>query len=164
MRKKLLIILVVFCLVVIFFRFNNKNEEIRVRIIPRDNSIEGIEEKNKVKKVVLCYLENIYCDDYSKMLKEINTSYIDLEEELKEYVPDINVSFSKHTLYNKTYNNSAVENEEFYTLYIVLGEGKGDNWWGSVYPNYLNIEGDEEIQYKSLILEIFEKEKYNASN
>ena len=105
MRKKLLIILVVFCLVVIFFRFNNKNEEIRVRIIPRDNSIEGIEEKNKVKKVVLCYLENIYCDDYSKMLKEINTSYIDLEEELKEYVPDINVSFSKHTLYNKTYNN-----------------------------------------------------------
>ena len=122
MRKKLLIILVVFCLVVIFFRFNNKNEEIRVRIIPRDNSKEGIEEKNKVKKVVLFYLENIYCDDYSKMLKEINTSYIDLEEELKEYVPDINVSFSKHTLYNKTYNNSAVENEEFYTLYVVLGE------------------------------------------
>lgn len=69
------------------------------------------------------------------------------------------VSLSNHTLYNKTYNNSAVKNTSELTFYVVLGRGEGSNWWGTVYPEFLLVSSSEEVHYESLILSIFNKIK-----
>jgi stage II sporulation protein R len=37
---------------------------------------------------------------------------------------------------------------------LELGEAKGDNWWCVVYPPLCFIENNQDILYKSKILEI----------
>ncbi len=158
MRKILLIILVVICLVLLFFR-KSEEEEIRVRIIPNSNTSEDLKEKEEVKKIVLCYLNMVYDTSYDKCMSNINKTYQELEKSLKKEIDEIHVSFNKHTLYNKTYNDNAIKNTEAYTLYVVIGSGSGDNWWGSIYPKFLSVSGDTEIQYESLLVNVFKKIK-----
>ena len=76
----------------------------------------------------------------------------------KEY-SNCTISFDKHTLYNKTYNGNKVKDEECLVLLIILGEGKGDNWWGSVYPKYLEVSGSDVVEYESLFITLFNKIK-----
>lgn len=157
MRKILFAILAIACLIGLFTQGND--EEIRVRIIPRSDSVKDLEEKEEVKEVVLYYLNTIYDSSYDACMKNIRSTYQDLEDCLDELKYDASVSFDKHTLYNKTYNDSAIKNTEAYTLYVVLGDGAGDNWWGSIYPKFLNVSGDTEIKYESLFVNVVRKIK-----
>ncbi len=154
MRKALFIIIVV-----IFFLFilnnNSQKEEIRVRIIPNSNSADDINIKNEVKEVVKAYLVSTYDDDYEKCCNNIKSSINRLEEVLISMFGEIRASLDYHTLYNKTYNDNAIRNEECLCLYIIIGNGDGDNWWGTIYPDLLGIESDEEIKYESLFLKLF---------
>lgn len=158
MRKIVLIILVVICLAVYFFR-EAEPEEIRVRIIPNSNQTADIEKKEEVKDVVLCYLSMVYDSSYEQCMSNIHKTYQELEKSLNQEFGSIQVSFNKHTLYNKTYNDNAIKNTEAYTLYVVIGSGSGDNWWGSIYPKFLSVSGDTEIQYESLLANVVKKIK-----
>lgn len=158
MRKILIAILVIACLIGLFTK-GNEEEEIRVRIIPSGDSIKDLEEKEEVKEVVLCYLNKVYDPSYDECMKNIRSTYTDLEDCLDELKYDASVSFDKHTLYNKTYNDNAIKNTEEYTLYVVLGDGVGDNWWGSIYPKFLSVSGDTEIKYESLFVNVVRKIK-----
>lgn len=160
MRKLLfgiIIIIFIFCLL------NNSEEdkEIRVRIIPNSDSRNDLLAKEDIKNAVICYLEMIYDKSYDKYLENINDTYNDLEKKLDSLFGEVSVSFSKHTLYNKTYNNNAIKNEEAYTLYIVIGNGNGSNWWGSVYPRFLSVNSSEVLEYKSLFYDLISKLKEN---
>ena len=101
MRKIVLIILVVICLAVYFFR-EAEPEEIRVRIIPNSNQTADIEKKEEVKDVVLCYLSMVYDSSYEQCMSNIHKTYQELEKSLNQEFGSIQVSFNKHTLYNKT--------------------------------------------------------------
>lgn len=158
MRKILLIIIVIACLSV-FFLQDKKQEEIRVRIIPNSNNAEDLKVKEEVKDVVLCYLNMVYDESYEQCKSNITKTTKDLEKSIKQEITDVDVSFGKHTLYNKTYNDNAIKNTETYTLYVVIGSGKGDNWWGSIYPKFLSVNGDTEIQYESLLANVVKKIK-----
>lgn len=158
MRKILLAVLVVVCLAVFFLR-DKDEEEIRVRIIPNGNTPADLERKAEVKDIVLCYLDLVYDTSYDECMSNISETYKELEKSLKKRFDDITVSFNKHTLYNKTYNDNAIKNTEAYTLYVVIGSGKGDNWWGSIYPKFLSVSGDTEVQYESLLVNVVKKIK-----
>lgn len=158
MRKIIIAILAIACLIGLATK-GNKEEEIRVRIIPNSDSSGDLEEKERVKEVVLCYLNTIYDSAYDKCMENIRSTYQDLQNCLSELKYKASVSFDKHTLYNKTYNDSAIKNTEAYTLYVVLGDGAGDNWWGSIYPKFLNVSGDTEIKYESLFVNVVKKIK-----
>lgn len=158
MRKILLAVIVILCLAVFFLR-DKDEEEIRVRIIPDGNTPADLEEKAEVKDIVLCYLNLVYDTSYDKCMSNISDTYQELEKSLKKRFDDITVSFNKHTLYNKTYNDNAIKNTEAYTLYVVIGSGKGDNWWGSIYPKFLSVSGDTEVQYESLLVNVVKKIK-----
>lgn len=160
MRKIVLGIIVIFFVVTVFMNFN-KNEEIRVRIIPNSNNLEDLEIKEELKDIVICYLSNIYDEDYDRYFDNINKTYKKLEDVLDDKYNKISISFNKHTLYNKAYNDKEVKNEEAYTLYVVIGSGSGDNWWSSIYPDFLNVGGDDVIKYESLLYNVFKliKEK-----
>lgn len=155
MRKLLFVLVFVFAFISVCFSFNNESDEIRVRVVPNSNSSSDLEVKEEVKSAVLSYLELVYDKDYDKCKDNISNTLGELELDLNNKYEDISVSFGYHTLYNKAYN----ENSEELTLYIVIGDGKGDNWWGSIYPEY--ISGSEEIEYESILVNVINKIKEN---
>lgn len=158
MRKLLIIAVLIFF---VFTLINNDNkDEIRVRVIPNSDSKEDLLVKEDVKSMTICYLKEAYNSDYDTYLSNIRATK-DLFEDLVEdkLLVDLSIQLGYHTLYNKTYNNNAVKNTNEMTLYVIIGKGKGSNWWGTVYPEFLEIESDKEFKYESLILSIFNKIK-----
>lgn len=159
MRKFIFILLIILFGITILKNPNNP-EEIRVRIIPNSDDKKDIMDKDVVKEYVVLYLKQAYDNDYEIYVSNINSTVNELECLLNKVInEELSVSFDKHTLYNKTYNNSAVKNELHMTLYIVIGKGEGSNWWGSVYPEFLEVQSSEEVQYRSLIIDMFKKVK-----
>ena len=156
MRKVLIIFLFIICVVVLINK--EEKQEIKVRIIPNSNDKEDMEIKEEVKNAIIYYLELIYDEDYDIYIDNINKTYKQAEKIISEK-NKISISFEEHTLYNKSYNNTMVKNSECKVLYIVIGEGKGDNWWGSIYPKFLEISGNTEIEYKSIFIELYKKIK-----
>lgn len=159
MRKILIAGIIILCVVMVFFRVQEK-KEIRVRIIPNSDEVSDLKVKEEAKNITICYLKKAYDENYNSYLdnlkKTISSFEMALEKELKE---NVEVQLGNHTLYNKTYNNNAVKNTSEMTLYVIIGEGKGSNWWGTVYPEFLEVSSSEEVKYESLILSIFKKIK-----
>lgn len=152
MRRIIIVIISVICFILFISKCNKNDEEIRVRIISNGNSEIDLKNKKIAKNITICYLNLIFNEEYDKFKSNIEKTYKDLEGILLDEGIKSNISFSNHTLYNKTYNNTAIKNEKKLTLYIVLGSGKGENWWGSIYPKFLSISSEEEYKYESLIL------------
>jgi Stage II sporulation protein R (spore_II_R). len=138
----------------------NEAKEIRVRIIPNSDSSLDLRQKEKAKDITICYLREAYSEDYETYLSNMKKTLSDFEKLLTKQLQDsVKLELGNHTLYNKTYNNSAVKNTGEMTLYVIIGEGKGSNWWGTVYPEFLEVNSSEEVKYESLILSIFNKIK-----
>ena len=133
-------------IVIVLFMFINKNDEIRVRIIANSNSKEDLEIKGEIKSKVEEFI-NTCNEDYTTYIKD-NIKY--LKDELNE-ISKCSVSFEKHIFMNKAYNDISLQNEEYMTLLVVIGEGLGDNWWTTLYP--LNDLNPTTIKYKSWIKE-----------
>lgn len=129
---------------VCFFFLNKKDEEIRVRVVSNSNQESDI----KYKEEVVLYLKqeilkgNILNEEYFK------NNQLNIEEQLNKRFENINVSFQKHTFSDKTYNGSVLESREYDTLLIVIGEGKGSNWWGSIFASTLQKESTDEVIYE----------------
>lgn len=139
------IFLLLFLIFGVCFLFTtNDNSEIRIRVISNSDNEEDL----RYKEEVVCYLKeeilpNIeLTDDY---LKE---NYKNIEDVLNEEFFGINVLYKKHRFKNKTYNNSAIKDGTFDTLLIYIGQGKGSNWWGSVFDEKLVYDSDVEIEYR----------------
>ncbi|MGM9969181.1 MAG: stage II sporulation protein R [Anaeroplasma sp.] len=157
--KKVIVVIIVFLLAIALLNLGNSKQEIRVRIVPNSNLKKDLEDKEEVKKIILVYLNTIYDNDYNKCKKNLENTIDDLNIVLNKYFPKICASLGYHTLYNKTYNDNAVKNEECYMLYVVIGNGDGDNWWGTIYPNLISMSSDEVIEYKSIFVDLFKKIK-----
>lgn len=160
MRKLLLIVIIILFFISLFLNFN-KEEELRVRVIPNSNNLADLKVKEEVVNIVIYYLDNIYSDDYDIYFNNINKTYRELENVLNNKYGKTRISFDKHTLYNKAYNDKEVKNECTYTLCVVIGSGSGDNWWSSIYPEFLSAGGVELIKYESLLYNVFKLIKEN---
>ena len=159
MRKIILAGIIILCIILGFTR-SQEEKEIRVRVIPNSDEAIDLKVKEKAKDITVCYLKEAYDTKYTTYLNNLKETLplfeSALEKELKE---EVEVELGNHTLYNKTYNNNAVRNKSEMTLYVIIGEGKGSNWWGTVYPEFLEVNSSEEVKYESLILSIFKKIK-----
>lgn len=159
MRKLILIGIILIFGITLFLNLKEE-KEIRVRVIPNSDTSLDLQVKETAKNITICYLKEAYHPEYDSFIKNINSTKKAFKEILeKELNREVEVEFGNHTLYNKTYNNSAVKNTDEMTLYVIIGEGKGSNWWGTVYPEFLKVSGSEEVKYESLILSIFKKIK-----
>lgn len=156
--KKIIICSVFFIIVILFiFKVNNKSEEIRVRVIPNSNSEYDLKIKEEVIIDVKDYIYAIYSKDRDEMCLNIEKTILDFEELLNTKYTNINVLFEKHNFYNKEYNGNVVKNECVLTLLVEIGNKNGDNWWGSIYPDLLEVSSKEEVNYKSFIKEFIDK-------
>lgn len=153
--RKFILIIIALLFIISLINIHDGKEEIRVRIIPNSNSGVDLSLKEKAKSITCCYLNKVYDSNYNECINNIKMTMDEFEDVLTKEIGKITISFDKHTLYNKTYNDNAVKNEKYYTLYIVIGDGKGSNWWGTIYPNLLEISSSDEIKYESLFVNLF---------
>lgn len=160
MRKLLFIGILFVGILVAFMNIKEEQKEIRVRVIPNSDQAYDLKVKEQAKELTTLYLKEAYHVEYTTYENNIRNTMNQFEQVLKkELKQPVEVSLSNHTLYNKTYNNSAVKNTSELTFYVVLGRGEGSNWWGTVYPEFLLVNSSEEVRYESLILSIFNKIK-----
>ena len=110
--------------------------------------------KEEVKNSVIYFLKEIYAEDYQTYINNINNSLSELENIIDNNYIDCNIVFDYYTLYNKENNGDAVKNEKILTLVIILGDGKGNNWWGTIYPEYLGVGSSDVIKYESLFVNL----------
>ena len=139
--KRILFITV--ALIAVCFLFFQK-EEIRIRVIANSDSEIDIKEKEEVVK----YLNDVILNDQILTHEYFLNNITLIEEKLNEKFSDIKVSYEKHTFNNKTYNDSAIKDGVYDTLLIYIGEGKGSNWWGSIFNEELSYESEDEVEYK----------------
>ena len=163
MRKFLVILLMIVCLIVLVNNIENVEEEIRVRIVPNNNSEQSKLEKQKVKDIVVCFLKEAYDKSYEIYIKNIEKGLYCLEDVIKNKIEDdVVITFGNHTLYNKTYNNTVLKNTSELTLLIMIGNGNGDNWWGTVYPDFLLINSSDVVEYESIFVNFYKKIREDA--
>ena len=165
MRKILFILIIIVCVVVMINNIGDNNKEIRVRIVPNSNEVDDLQEKQIVKDITICYLKEAYDEDYNIYINNIEKGKLKLKEVIVEIIKeDVLINFCNHTLYNKTYNNMVVENSTELTLLITIGRGLGDNWWGTVYPEFLSVNSGDVLKYESVFVELFNKIRGETQN
>lgn len=165
MRKILFILIIIVCVVVMINNIGDNNKEIRVRIVPNSNEVDDLQEKQIVKDITICYLKEAYDEDYNIYINNIEKGKLKLKEVIVENIKeDVLINFGNHTLYNKTYNNMVVENSTELTLLITIGRGLGDNWWGTVYPEFLSVNSSDVLKYESVFVELFNKIRGETQN
>jgi hypothetical protein len=147
---KKLIAIIILGLLSIIICISKDEKQIRLRIISSSDDKDDIMLKEEVKNAVTYYLKEIYVEDYQTYVNNINNSLVDLENIIDRNYIDCNVEFNYHTLYNKENNGMPIKNESILTLVITLGKGEGNNWWGTIYPEYLGMESCSVVKYESL--------------
>lgn len=177
MKKIICLVLftIFICFILLGCETNNDNEKyLRIHIRANDNEEESQNVKYIIKDKLVVYLTPLLasCDTKQKAYIAVKSELTILEEicnkTLKEKGFDYN---SKAKLCSeffplRSYDNMVFESGNYDSLIIELGEAKGDNWWCMVYPPLCftggQLNGTEEITYKSKILEIIEqfKQKY----
>lgn len=155
--KKIVIIIVIIACIILFKNENSKtNDEIRIRILA--NSDELVDQLNKL----------IVKDEVIKILKEdrmlINRDNInEFEKKLKNNLDmtlssQIKVEYKKTNFPAKSQNGKILKAGKYQTILITIKNGKGKNWWSVLYPEFFGVEYDDnnEIEYKLYIKRYFE--------
>ena len=148
MKKFFLVLLVLFG---VCFLFSKNEEEIRVRVVSNSDSNSDL----MYKAEVVQYLKTEIFSNMELNDKSFEEKQDDIERILNEKFDNITVSYTKHTFKNKTYNGSALENKEYKTLLIYIGNGQGSNWWGSIFDDTLQSESIDEVKYEWYLNEIY---------
>lgn len=141
MKNYFLVLLILFGVCFLFF---NQEEEIRVRVISNSDEILDI----KYKEEVVAYLKSEIFPNIELSDKSFEKNYQEIEELLNKEFNNISVKYTKHTFKNKTYNGSALKNQQYKTLLICIGDGMGSNWWGSIFDKTLQAESVDEVKYE----------------
>lgn len=144
----ILIIIIVFIFIIIP---DQDEDNIRLRVISNSNSEIDL----KIKEEVAVILKsNINANDsYNDILNKMSS----LEEEIDTYARkhnlDIKIDFGNTVFPPKQLNGKIISGGTYLTLLITIGEGKGNNYWTLLYPEYFNItfeevySGEVEIKY-----------------
>lgn len=149
-RKMIFFCSVVILLILICINICDTSSQIRVRIIPSSNKTEDIQIKNEIRNLTIKYLQDNYDNIYNLYVQNIETSIDGFQDILKKY--NAKAYFKYHTFYDKTYNDTSVKNECVLTFVVEIEEARGDNWWGIIYPKFLEIESTDTISYESFFV------------
>ena len=177
MKKLLLVIITIIIMLVLYVNVNADeivipSSAIRFRVVANSNSIEDQSMKIKVRDYINEYLSVKMVDisdveDANRVISdEINNINNGIEElfEINNYNKDFSVYFGDTFFPKKIYKGINYEGGNYESLVIVIGNGKGDNWWCVLFPPLCLLDASEsdidDVEYqffiKNLIKDIFE--------
>ena len=148
-----------------------KNKLIRFHVIANSDSDEDQNLKLKVRDAVIDYLQQKL--DLSSSIEEsetiIKSEYKELENISKNivlengYKYDISVGIDYSTFPTKQYSNVVLPAGEYKALRIIIGEGKGKNWWCVMFPPLCFVDEQSSIidtETDKKLREILTEEEY----
>lgn len=148
--------LIIFIVILIICIWPENTDNVRVRVIANSNSEVDQKYKNEVVRI----MKNIIkCDD---TYNDIINKKEQLEHELNSYAEKKNLSidvvFDKTKFPTKILNGKVIEGGIYQTLLITIGEGKGNNYWSLLYPEYYGITF-EDVESENIIVKFYIYEK-----
>ncbi|MFI3307304.1 MAG: stage II sporulation protein R [Mycoplasmatota bacterium] len=167
MKTILLLCLVVFT----FVGISNEDvlipdDALRLRIVANSNTEYDQDIKEEVKESVESTLYTLLSSstslEQSRQIVNNNLSVIEknITDIFNEYNYDetFSINYGLNYFPQKEYEGVIYDEGNYESLLITLGSGEGDNWWCVLYPPLCMIEQtDEDVEYKSLVMEILEQ-------
>lgn len=149
--------------------FTIPNESIRFRIIANSNDFNDQLMKEKLRRHIEPIIDDMLKDtnniDEARLnIKDnLDSLTIAIEEFLKNnnYNNDFNIKYGDNYFPKKAYKGILYKEGNYESLVITLGNGEGNNWWCLLFPPlcYADFDDAEEVEYKLLIKQIFDKFK-----
>lgn len=173
MKKFIVLIL---SLIIILLIYSSKNsyfkipkESIRFRIVANSNSPSDQLMKERLRKDIEPIIEKILENSNNINEARINITNnigrltLEIDNFLNNNNYDIKyrVNFGDNYFPQKIYKGTLYQEGNYESLVITLGEGEGDNWWCLLFPPlcYMDFDNTDEVEYKFLIEQIFDKLK-----
>ena len=118
------------------------NKLIRLHVIANSNSPEDQELKLKVRDAINSALSSKFqnIDDITESRRFIKENLAQIEEIAREEIRkngkeyDVKASFGKYLFPAKTYGYLTLPAGEYEALRVIIGSGKGANWWCVLFP------------------------------
>jgi|SRR5690554_3638945 len=163
MKKKYLLILII--IVGIIILIPKESEEFRIRVVANSDSpldqIKKMEVVDALKKRICQYNKD-------NIVNEIINNIDVLDNDIGNVLlhKDYSISVTKVRFPAKEHNGQIISGGKYRTLLVVIGEGKGKNWWSLLYPDYHGIsfedDGNDTVQYKFYFWEELKKLLFNG--
>lgn len=150
-----------------------KDSLIRFHVIANSDSDEDQQLKLKVKNKVIEYLypylsESKSLDDSRQIIKDNMDEVKTLAQEvIKEegYNYDVNLQLSRENFPDKSYGNIVLPQGNYETFRIIIGKGKGRNWWCVMFPPLCFVdESKAEVEYDKVEKEIKDQQDNEQNN
>lgn len=144
---------------------------IRLHIIANSDSDEDQNVKLMVRDAVLKETGSKLTDEDKEICKDNIVCNLDAVKEIADRVLAENgfdyasyVQYGKFAFPEKTYKSMILPAGDYYGVRIVLGEGKGHNWWCVMYPPLCFREGQEvqlSKESEKILREKLDKDTYD---
>ena len=114
----------------------------RLHIIANSDSVSDQQLKLRIKDEILKYSENLYknCDSVKEAVSISDEHLKDLKNKARQVIAfygydyDVKVYTSKEFFPIREYDTFTLPSGVYNSLKIIIGEGKGKNWWCVMYP------------------------------
>ncbi len=134
---------------------------LRFHVLANSDSCEDQELKEKVRDAIGCMMQprlsNVENIEETRAVVEASMDDIiaTAEETLREngYDYEVTAKLTNTVFPEKTYGNYTFPAGEYQALEVVIGEGKGHNWWCVLYPN---------MCFRGSVFEVVEEEAEEA--
>ncbi|EOD01683.1 stage II sporulation protein R [Caldisalinibacter kiritimatiensis] len=179
-KYRLTIVLLILIIVVSFIslkdvyknRDSYKQNLIRFHVIANSDSPEDQNLKRKVRDKVIKEMNQRFEDvkSINESRSIIKESLDDIKylasEEVKNNGKDYNVDvhFGTSNFPTKTYGNFTLPAGEYEAVRVVIGEGKGQNWWCVMFPPLCFVDithGLTNEKTKNELKQVLSEEEYN---
>lgn len=130
---------------------NIPEDAIRMRVIANSNKdvdqIVKLKVRLNLQQTTTELLKNVKTSSeaYKVLNNNLSLIEININNLLKEegYDKDFKINLGKNYFPEKKYNNKIYKSGYYDSLYVTLGEGKGDNWWCILFPPMCLLETEE---------------------
>jgi stage II sporulation protein R len=157
-----LIVCALFCL----FTVETKTPPlIRLHLLANSDSLEDQELKYKVRDELIKVMQKEFGE--SKSLTESRTILLrhlpDIEKRAEEYIAQEGYAYQVQAVYGKfsfplrDYGAFILPAGKYEALRLIIGEGKGANWWCVLFPPLCFVEGEKSLCLESDFAEILEQ-------
>lgn len=165
--KRMIACGVAFCFILICFSAEQAQSRIadsviRLHIIANSDSKEDQTLKLSVRDFVLArYGEELKAVSRKDALEKIYDLLPQILREVSDFCGQkVSVSVGESAFPTKQYGSFSLPKGNYLALKIILGEGKGKNWWCVMYPP-LCFEGAAKVTNRENLKEILTKDEYN---
>lgn len=153
-------------------RESYRNSLIRFHVIANSDSPEDQQLKLKVRDTIINEMNSKFekassLEESKKIiLDNLDTIEYIAEEQIKELGKNynVNVEFGEYNFPTKSYGNFTLPAGEYQAVRVVIGEGKGKNWWCVMFPPLCFIDithGITNSKIKEELKGVLTEEEYN---